>query len=217
MEQTKSVAYGFTAAASAICLFVTLGWMTFQLNQPWIALVLLVFLAVPFSFSCILYLKRLAAETTIQTRVKQAKQVLLALQGVGLACWFFDVLSTVFVVDINQTSSELNPLGWPFGALGALAYYVPITFVVYFLLFKVKSKASFYGAAAISAVTLFMAARNLNASFHNFPSAYSFTSPNAQLVIQGIWFAVVALLVTANVVFVAKRKKASGVVSFTKF
>ena len=72
--------------------------------------------------------------------VMQAKNVLMAMQGVGLACWFLDVISTIFAINISQTSSELNPLGWPFSAIGALAYYIPITFVVYCLLYKVKSR-----------------------------------------------------------------------------
>lgn len=130
----------------------------------------------------------------------------MALQGVGFACWFLDVISTIFTININQTGSELNPLGWPFSAAGALAYYIPITFVVYCLLYKIKSKETFYGAVALTAVTLFMSARNLNAGLHNFPRVGSFTSSAAELEALCIWLAIVVALGTSNTIVILRNR-----------
>src|SRR5208337_2875306 len=118
-------------------------WVSVNINL-WLGLGLFVFLAVPFSLRNIMSLRDFDAKMTAQDAVKKAKTVLMALQGFGFACWFLDVTSTIFAININQTSSELNILGWPFGALGALTYYIPTTFLTYFLLYKVKSKESFY-------------------------------------------------------------------------
>jgi len=204
MGQAKSVAHGFLDMASAICLFVIAGWLIFYLN-PWVGLALFLFLAIPFSIRSVLVLKGLTEKKSAQTRVRQAKSVLMALQGVGFACWFLDVISTIFTININQTGSELNPLGWPFSAVAALAYYIPITFVIYYLLYKIKSKESFYGAVILTAVTLFMSARNLNAGLHNFSRVGSFTSSTAELEALCIWLAIVVALGTFNIIVILRN------------
>jgi hypothetical protein len=209
MEQAKNVAQGYLATASVICLFVTFGWLHFYVN-PWIGFGLFLFLAATFSIHCIMLLKNVKGEKSAQTRVKQTKKVLMSLQGVGFACWFFDVISTVFVVNVKQSSFELNPLGWPLSAVGALIYYIPITFVAYYLLYKVKSKESFYATTVITAVTLFMGARNLNAGLYNFPNTGSFTLSMGNLEILGIWFTIIITLATLNIVATLKAKKSNA-------
>ena len=127
----------------------------------------------------------------------------MALPGVGVACWFFDVLSTTLVIDVAQSGTELNPLGWPYSAPAALAYYLPIAVITYYLLFKIKKKVSFYAAVAVSAATLFMAARNFLASLNNFgPSIIPQYSPNpaaSNLQILCIWVVVVGGLAVCNI------------------
>ena len=205
MEQAEKIVQGFLTMASAICLFVIAGWLMFYLN-PWVGLTLFLFLAIPFSIHSVIVLKGLTEKKSAQTRVKQAKSVLMALQGVGFACWFLDVISTIFTININQTSSELNPLGWPFSAVAALAYYIPITFVAYYLLYKIKSKESFYGAVALTAITLFMSAGNLIAGLHNFSMVGSFTSSTAKLEVLGIWLAIVVALGTFNIIDILRNR-----------
>ena len=205
MDQAKSVAQGFIAMVSVICLFVTFGWLPFYLNL-WVGLGLFLFLAVPFSIRCVMVLKRFREKKPAQTGVKQAKNVLMSLQGVGFACWFFDVISTIFVVNIKLSGSELNPLGWPFGAVGALVYYIPITFVVYYLLYKAKSKESFYVTVVISAVSLFMGIRNLNAGSYNFAKIGSFASSTEDFEILGIWLAVLIILALLNIAAIINKK-----------
>ena len=116
MGQAKNVAQGFIAVASAICLFVTLVWFPSYLNL-YVAVGLLLLLALPFAVNCVMVLKRFRNTKQDTAGVKRAKNVLMSLQGFGFACWFFDVLSTIFVVNIKQSGAELNILGWPFGGL----------------------------------------------------------------------------------------------------
>jgi len=204
MSQAKNVAQGFSAMASGIWL-LTCAWVSTNINM-WFGLGLFLFLAVPFTIRGIGFLKSLTMEMQAQARVKQVKSILMSLQGVGLACWFFDVISTIFVVDIKQSGYELNPLGWPLGAVGALVYYVPITFVAYYLLYKVKSKESVYATIVITAVTLFMGAMNLNAGLYNFPKTGSFTLSMDNLAILGIWLAIITILAILNIVAIIKNK-----------
>jgi len=209
MDQAKSVLQGFIALASVIWL-ITCVWVASNVNMnTWLGLGLFLFLAVPFSICGTVYLKGFKERKSAQTAVKKAKNVLMSLQGFGFACWFFDVISTFFVINLNQSGSELNPLGWPFSALGALVYYIPITFVVYYLLYKVKSKESFYVTVAVTGISLFMGARNLSAALYNLREIYSFTASTADLEILGMWLGIAVILATVNIVAVIKNKNSS--------
>jgi hypothetical protein len=92
----------------------------------------------------------------------------------------------------------------------ALAYYLPIAFITYYLLFKIKKKGSFYAAVAVSVATLFMVARNFLASLNNFgPGIIPQYSPNPSLSdseVLFIWASVVAILGVLNIVAVKSRK-----------
>jgi hypothetical protein len=204
MDQAKSVGQGFVAAACVVWLIACI-YVGSDINL-WLGLGLFVFLAVPFFARGIIGLEYFRLKNSAQTAVKKAKSVLMALQGVGLACWFLDVISTIFTININQTSSESNVLGWPFSALGALAYYAPITFLVYYLLYKVKSKESFYSVVVITAVTMFMGLRNLNAGLHNLLALGQTYSLTAELEITGILLAVGVILASVNLVAAIKSK-----------
>ncbi len=205
MVQAKNVAQGFIATASAICIFETI--VANFLPNLWLVLLLFLVLAVPLTVNLLMALRSFKAKKPVQEKVKQTKNVLMALQGFGLACWFFDVLSTILVIDVKHTSSELNPLGWPLGAFGALVYFLPITFISYFLLFKLKSKESFYGVLLITGVSVFMGLRNLGASFYNLPAIGGFAGYWDDWAVLGIWVAVVAVLAAVNVLVVVKNRK----------
>jgi hypothetical protein len=211
MEQVKQVAYGFVAMASIVALFVSAIWLLTAYLNPWIGVPVFLFLAVPLAINCVSLLKAINGKKPTQIRVKQAKNILMALPGAGVACWFFDVLSTTLVIDIAQSGTELNPLGWPYSAPAALAYYIPITVITYYLLFKIKRKLSFYAAVAVSAATLFMAARNFLASLNNFGpeiiAEYSPTPSIAELEVLCIWVAVVAVLAVINIAAIVKARK----------
>ena len=139
--------------------------------------------------------------------VKKAKNVLMTLQGFGFACWFFDVLSTTLIINVKQSGTELNPLGWPYSAFGALAFYVPMVFAANFLLFRVKSKESFYATVAVTVLTMFMGALNFGGSLSNFPKIYSFAASAQDFWVLGIWLAVTATLSALNTLSMARARK----------
>jgi hypothetical protein len=205
MMQAKNVAQGFIAAASAICIFLTVA--ANFLPNLWLVWLLFFVLAVPLTVNLWMAWRHFRIKKPMQAKVKQTKNILMALQGFGFACWFFDVLSTVLVIDIKHASSELNPLGWPLSAFGALAYFLPITFISYFLLFKLRRKESFYGVLLISGVSVFMGLRNLGASIYNLPGIGSFAGYPEDWAVLGIWVALVVTLSTANVLVIMKNRK----------
>lgn len=206
MVQAEKVLSGFIVTASILCLVITLLWLPIFLNF-WVAIGLTAVLAAPMVIRCAKYFKKPKGTVTGQTQVRKAKNALMALQGFGFACWFFDVLSTVFVIDIKHASSELNPLGWPLSAVGALVYFVPITFVAYYLLFKRKSKETFYGAVVITGISIFMGLRNLGASLWNLLKIDSFAAQPEDYLILVIWLAVTLALAAFNVSAVVKNRK----------
>lgn len=206
MGHARTVAQGFTVVASSICLVVTAVWLPLYVEW-WVTLTSFLLLFVPFAANCALMLKCFCQKKQDDTEgEKRAKNVLLSLQGVGFAGWFLDLVSTVFVVNMNHSGIELNILGWPYAAFGGLAYYVPITFLVYYLLFRAQSKESFYSVVALTVLIGILGARNLGAGLYNLASLGVFNSLTAGIQIIGTWFGFVLLLVASNLVILVKSK-----------
>ena len=204
MGNSGAVSKGFVAASSIICLFLTAVWLpSYTGLMP--ALALLAILAAPFAVNFLRTVDRLNQHTEdSRATVQKAKAVLMALQGLGFACWFYDVLSTVYQINILQTAIELNFLGWPFSALGALAFYVPMVLVAYFLLYRVKTKLSFYVTVLVSVLVLFMGALNFNAAMYNFWQVNPLGSV-VDFVVIGVWVAVLVVLAMLNVASIKKH------------
>ncbi|XHH08690.1 MAG: hypothetical protein ACFCUE_14145 [Candidatus Bathyarchaeia archaeon] len=205
MIQAKNVAQGFIVTASAIGIFETVA--ANFLPNLWLALLLSIVLVVPLVVNLWMAWRHFRIKKPMQAKVKQTKNVLMALQGFGFACWFFDVLSTTLVIDVKHASSELNPLGWPLSALGALAYFVPISFVAYYLLFRLKSKESFYAAVVLTGVSVFMGLRNFGASIYNLSGVGTFAGYPEDWAVLSIWLAVVTILATLNAISIVKNRK----------
>ncbi|MDH7478345.1 MAG: hypothetical protein QHH17_08210, partial [Candidatus Bathyarchaeota archaeon] len=64
-------------------------------------------------------------------RLDKLRQILISIYGVSFACWIFDIGSTYYAIDVLGVAAEQNPLGWPFGALGALIFYIPAIVFAY--------------------------------------------------------------------------------------
>jgi Na+/H+ antiporter NhaA len=99
--------------------------------------------------------------------MQSEKSYLLYLHIVPFLCWAFDVLTTLYVIDYLGVAEELNPLGWPFGAWGALMFYIPALIFTYLLLSRVQSRYSTWAAVSITAVALGIGVMNLLAGIHN--------------------------------------------------
>ncbi len=205
MSNATTVGQGFLATATVIMLFLTLAWFSYFLN-PLAGVACFLILAVPFSLRIIKARKNFRANELAETRVKQAKHVLMGLQGFGFACWFYDVLSTVFVINIQQSGTELNVLGWPTSALGALAFYVPMAFVAYYLLYRQKTKESFYATLAVTALVVFMGLLNFGASMINL-SFGQFQGTVEDFEVLAITISVVLTFTVLNIFALVRKKK----------
>jgi hypothetical protein len=187
---------------SMICLF-TFGWL-YRYVDVWVALTCFLFLSLPLLIRAILFLKSLGGKNQTKT-IDKVKNFIWAFQGVALACWSFDVGTTFFSVNVRG-DVELNPLGWPLGIIGAAAYYIPAVIGVYFLLYKTKSKSSFYAAVVLTVLTLFMGYMNLNAGMTNFAHLRLFNSlePHPELI--DAWLATGSILSALNIVDIMKTR-----------
>jgi hypothetical protein len=99
---------------------------------------------------------------------EKLKMLLIPLHGAAFACWTFDISTTFYAIDVVRKAAELNPLGWPLGAIGALIFYVPAIVFTYTLLFKIKQKASLVAAVVITVLAAYLGSMNFNAGVQNF-------------------------------------------------
>ncbi len=161
----KSLAQGFLAMAAFIWIsnVITLT----RLGDAWLGLLYFLIFLIPASTAVILRLNRKKFVTGF-SRDEKLRRFMFALQGVAWACWMYDLATTCYAIDVARLATEINPLGWPLGILGALAYYGPTLVMMYILLFRIKQKLSLYAGAVLSAVALFMGSMNFNAGALNF-------------------------------------------------
>jgi hypothetical protein len=193
-QAAKHVADGFRAMASTICILVTLGWIINYNLTAFIGIPLIIALSASLAAYFVKLVRQIQKINPPKEQVRRAKAVLMGIVGVGIACWLADVLSTFIAVNIG-TAQEMNPLGWPYSAFVALAYYIPISFGMYYLLYKQKTKGSFYAAALISVGTLFFAAMSFTAGMNNFAFSWQTMDLSANLAITSFW-SIIALVLT---------------------
>jgi hypothetical protein len=207
VNHTKPLLQGFLLTATAISIFLTLTFLP-SFTTVWLGLPVVCMLAAPFTINCMLLLNKASQKRSDKEVVKQVKAVLMGLQGFALACWFLDVLTTVFVLDVRSIGIEINPLGWPFGIIGAAVYYIPALIGGYFLLYKIKTKGSFYGAAGLTVLTLYMASNNLFAGINNFQNVMHYFEPGTRFAETMIfWLTAFITLSIMNIVWISKEHK----------
>jgi hypothetical protein len=165
MNSLVSIAKGFFAMAATIALFSIAALI--RSGDAWLGMLYFLILLIP--LSAVVYLWH--ANRTLTSSVgfyEKLSHLLFALLGVALACWAYDLATTFYAIDVARVAFEVNPLGWPLGAVGALVYYVPTVILTYVLLFKLKQKISVYAAIPITLVALLMGSMNLQAGIGNF-------------------------------------------------
>ena len=161
-------------------------------GDAWLALLYLLILIPP--VSAIAYLKLKNTNRSVASAGSDKwRNLLFSFQGVALAFWMFDIVTTYYAIDVTGLSVELNPLGWPLGILGALAYYAPTLVFSYVLLFRMKERVSLYAAVPLTLVTLGMGAMNLVADVNSFQVFVATASLEA-----GVRYGMLALIVTVN-------------------
>jgi hypothetical protein len=192
MSVMKRLAQGFAAmslalGASNVVALVAAG-------KTWLGILYLLVLAIPLSASVFLLMKR---RKNCNQKISDAEKVigiLFACQGAALACWAFDNATTFYAIDIARVATELNPLGWPLGALGALVYYIPTLFLTYVLLFRIGQKQALYAAVGVTVVSLYMGIINLTAGALNFKIFMTFASASIPVELRSNLIAIMATI-----------------------
>lgn len=156
---------GFLAMTAGISLYSIITLICS--GDAWLGLLYFMVLMVPLSFGIYSWHSHMAQAPRLSLSEKHGG-FLFALQGAAMACWAYDLATTFYAINVARVATEINPLGWPLGAVGALSYYAPTVILTYVLLFRLKAKISFYAAIPITAVALLMGAMNLNAGVGNF-------------------------------------------------
>jgi hypothetical protein len=106
-------------------------------------------------------------QTEEPANFKKLGRTLLYLYAIPFSFWAFDVSTTFYAINVLGIAREQNPLGWPFGVLGALSFYIPALAFTYLLLFKVRNKYSLWVATIVTALALLSGILNLLAGLHN--------------------------------------------------
>jgi hypothetical protein len=189
MGSLKCLAQGFLVATGLIWIFNVAALI--HGGDAWLGLLYLLILLIPASSITMLKLKNKNRQS-LDVSLKWRK-LLFSFQGVACAFWMFDVITTIYAIDVTGLAIELNPLGWPWGILGALAYYGPTLIFSYVLLFKLKENISFYAAIPLTLITLGMGMMNLAAGAQSF-QVFVDTAALA----TGVRYGLLALIVTVN-------------------
>ena len=192
MGALKSLAQGFLAATGLIWIFIIIA--LFEGGDAWLGLMYMLILLIPASSITYLKLKNSNPKFNHDSSSKW-RNLLFFFQGGALAFWMFDIATTFYAINITRLATEINPLGWPLGILGAFAYYVPTLAFSYVLLFKIKENISLYTAIPMTLITLGMGTMNLVAGAQNF-QVFVDTAALA----TGVRYELLTLIVTVNLV-----------------
>ncbi|MCJ7793943.1 hypothetical protein MUP42_03310 [Candidatus Bathyarchaeota archaeon] len=190
MGSLKSLAQGFLVATGLIWIFNIV--VLIKGGDAWLGLLYFLILVIPVSSLTYLKLKKTNPQATRDTSAKW-RYLLFSFQGVALAFWMFDIATTFYAINVTGLATELNPLGWPLGILGAFTYYGPTLICSYVLLFKIKESISFYSAILLTLVTLGMGTMNLVAGAQNFQ-----VFVDTAAIATGIRYGLLALVVSVN-------------------
>ena len=189
MGSLKSLAQGFLVATGLIWVFNIASLIIG--GDAWLGLMYLLILLIPASSITILKLKN--TNQTPHDDSDKWRYLLFSFQGVALGFWMFDIITTFYAINVTGLAIELNPLGWPWGILGAFAFFGPALAFSYVLLFKMKEKISLFAALPLTLLTLGMGMMNLVAGAQNFQ-----VFVDTAVIESGVRYGLLALVVTAN-------------------
>jgi hypothetical protein len=185
----KSLAQGFLVATGLIWIFNIVSLI--HSGDAWLGLMYLLILLIPTSSITLLKLKKPIFRLPEDSG--KWRNLLFSFQGVALGFWLFDIITTFYAINVTRLAIELNPLGWPWGILGALAFYGPAVTFSYVLLFRIKEKVSLFGALPLTLLTIGMGTMNLVAGAQNFQVFVATASLET-----GVRYGLLTLIVTLN-------------------
>jgi hypothetical protein len=186
----KSLAQGLLFGTGLVWLFNVVALI--RGGDAWLGMAYLLIMLLP--VTTIALLKLSSANRLPLAEHINWRNLMFAFQGVALAFWMLDLITTFYAIDVTGLAIELNPLGWPLGILGALAFYGPALVFSYVLLFRLKERISLYAAIPLTLVTLSMSLQNLIAGAQNFQVFVHTASLSPSLVVG-----LLPLLVVLNV------------------
>ena len=189
MGSLKSLATGFLVATGLIWIFNIASLVSD--GDAWLGLMYLLILLIPLSSLTILKLKNRSQSPHDDSG--KWRNLLFSFQGVALGFWMFDIITTIYAINITGLAIELNPLGWPWGILGAFAFFGPTLVFSYILLFRMKEKISLYAALPLTLITLGMGMMNLVAGAQNFQ-----VFVDTAFIASGVRYGLLVLIVTLN-------------------
>jgi hypothetical protein len=195
----KSLGQGFLIATGLVWLY-NIAELTRTGNGA-IGLLYLLILLIPLISILRLRFRKNQCSTAVDSTSKW-REIIFSFQGVALSCWSFDLLTTYYAIDVSGIAVEINPLGWPLGIIGALAYYGPTLILSYYLLFKVKESISMYAAVPMTVVMLLMGSMNLFAGAENFKIFVYTVTIN-----PSIYYGLLAVIVATNLVIQLALKR----------
>ncbi len=193
MGSLKSLGQGFLVAAGLVWIFNIVSLI--RGGDAWLGFLYLLIVFIPISSLTYLRFKNKTLKQECDSSSLKWRNLLFSFQGVALAFWMLDILTTFYAINVTRLAYELNPLGWPMGILGALAYYAPTMCFSYFLLFKSKEKIAFYAAIPLTLITIGMCTMNLIAGIQNFQIFVDTATLAA-----GLRYTMLTVIVTVNLV-----------------
>ena len=198
MKVLISLVKGFLAMAGIIMIYCAVTLV--RAGESWLGLLYLIILALPFSYFVVLWRgqKRIGAEVLSST--ERWKRKLFALEGTALACWAFDISTTYYAINVTRLAAEANPLGWPFGIVGALVFYAPTFVFSYYLIARKSDKLSLYAGFVLSLLVVHMGLMNFAAGAQNFVFFLDTVSLSEKLGIP-----LLILVVFTDLVFTASK------------
>jgi hypothetical protein len=136
-------------------------------GEAWLGLLYSLIMIPPFLSISVLYLRERKMQRNQRGPNEKWTSRLFFFQGFALACWVFDIATTFYAVDISHLALEVNPLGWPFGIVGALMFYGPTLALTYVLISKRRQRFPLFGFAAMTGLMLYMGSMNFGAAAQN--------------------------------------------------
>ncbi|HSV49913.1 MAG TPA: hypothetical protein VLH35_06310, partial [Candidatus Acidoferrales bacterium] len=115
MGALKSLGQGYLVATGIVWLCNIIALL--RGGDAWLGLTYLLIMLIPIASLVVLKLSGINGITL--DRTVDWRKLLFGFQGVALAFWSFDIITTFYAVDFTGLAIELNPLGWPMGILGA--------------------------------------------------------------------------------------------------
>lgn len=183
-----------TALIAVYCIFSLV-----KVGESWLGLLYFLILLLPLSHFVSVCLKERGTENNDGRSERWGKRLFI-MQGTALACWAFDIFTTFYAINVTHLASEINPLGWPLGIVGALIFYGPTLLFSHILISRINGGLSFFVVTAISSLMFCMGLLNLMAGVQNL--VFFLNTVNLPIALR---YPFLIMILTVDLIFVVSR------------